>query len=213
MSEELGKIEKPSVEEFRKGRRLYFIPLIYCWEGAPGEYVDRFNKYWEQVEDQIGTLELKLGNVTKILHELITASGEEGAEAISKLNDKSYEVAQKRLDRGAQTEALEDSELVAELMDWNRCLSIGLQSQKAFTSIYSSYLEVSKKRNEFITRQIDEVLNTDETGLLFMSEGHQIQFPKDIDVFYVAPPGLDEIKRWLRDNQAKQKEEAPEKER
>ena len=27
---------------------------------------------------------------------------------------------------------------------------------------------------------------------------HQVQFPPDIEVFYVAPPALDEIKRWFR---------------
>ena len=31
-----------------------------------------------------------------------------------------------------------------------------------------------------------------------MREGHQLQFPSDIEVFYVAPPALDEIKRWSR---------------
>jgi hypothetical protein len=25
-----------------------------------------------------------------------------------------------------------------------------------------------------------------------------VQFTADIEVFYVSPPGLDEIKRWLR---------------
>ncbi len=206
MSDELGQIEKPSVEEFRRGRKLYFVPLIYRGKEAPSEYVERFNNYWKQVEDQISTLELKLGNVNKILHELITANSEEGADAIKELNDKSYEIVKKRLDKGAQIEALEDSELVAELMDWGRCLSVGLQSQKVFTSIYGSYTEVSKSRNEYIAKQINEMLDANEIGLLFMVEGHQIQFPQDIEVFYIAPPGLDEIKRWLRDNQAKQEE-------
>jgi hypothetical protein len=32
-----------------------------------------------------------------------------------------------------------------------------------------------------------------------MREGHQVQFPSDIQVFYVAPPSLDEIKRWLKE--------------
>jgi hypothetical protein len=209
VSEELGQIEKPSVEEFRSGRKLYFVPLIYCGKEALSEYVERFNDYWKQVDDQISALELKLGNVHKILHELITANGEEGAKAIEELNDKSYEIVKKRLDAGAQIEALEDSELVAELMDWSRCLSVGLQSQKAFTSIYGSYTEASKSRNEYIAKQINEMLNADEIGLLFMREGHQVQFPQDIEVFYVAPPGLHEIRRWLRDNQPKQEEEAP----
>jgi len=31
-----------------------------------------------------------------------------------------------------------------------------------------------------------------------MREGHQLQFPSNIQILYVAPPTLDEIKRWLR---------------
>ena len=45
MAEELGKIQKPSVEKFKKGRKLYFIPLLYQGEDAPAEYLDLFNKY------------------------------------------------------------------------------------------------------------------------------------------------------------------------
>jgi hypothetical protein len=29
-----------------------------------------------------------------------------------------------------------------------------------------------------------------------ISERHQVQFPTDIEVFYVAPPALDEFRRW-----------------
>ncbi len=83
----------------------------------------------------------------------------------------------------------------------------GLQNQKVFTQIYQSFTEASKKRNEYIIRQLDETLKADETGILFMREGHQLQFPPDIQVFYVAPPALDEINRWLRDHQAKPPED------
>ena len=65
------------------------------------------------------------------------------------------------------------------------------------------WLEASKKRNERIASQIDETLNEDESGILFMREGYQIQFPSEIEVFYVAPPALDEIKRWFRDRETK----------
>ena len=36
-----------------------------------------------------------------------------------------------------------------------------------------------------------------EIGLLLIREGHQVQFPSDIEVFYIAPPSLDAIKRWV----------------
>jgi len=202
MPKKLGKIEKPSAEEFKGGRKLYFIPLIYCGTEAEAEYLEKFNRYWDQVENQMNDLELKLGQVSKIYHELIPMGSEDGIKTIKEIHDKSYEIVKNRLDKGAQLEATEDSELLTEFIDWSRCLAMGLQNQRVFTQVYESYVEASKKRNEHITKQIDETLKADEIGILLMREGHQVQFPADIQVFYVAPPTLDEIKRWLRDREA-----------
>ena len=41
-----------------------------------------------------------------------------------------------------------------------------------------------------------------------MRENHQVQIPADIQVFYVAPPALDEIKRWLREHENKSDRES-----
>lgn len=207
MAEELGKIEKPLAEDFRKGRKLYFVPLIYGGEEPPAEYLDKFKRYWEQVAKQISELELKLGKVNRVYHELISAGGEDGSKAINELNDSSHNIVQTCLDKGAQLEALEENDLLTEFMDWSRCLVIGLQNQKVLTKVYESYLEVSKKRNEYIAGKIDETLQTDEIGILLMRENHQVQFPPDIQVFYVAPPALDEVKRWLRERETKSEEE------
>jgi hypothetical protein len=206
MAEELGKIEKPSVEDFKRGRKLYFVPLIYCSEEPPKEYVEKFNQYWEQVEKQITELELKLGKINRIYHELIPSGGEDGSTAIKELNDKSYKIVQTCLDNGAQLEAVEEVDLLTEFMDWSRCLIVGLQNQKVLTRVYESYTEVSKKRNEYIASKIEETLQTDEIGILLMRENHQVQFPSDIQVFYVAPPALDDIKRWLREHGARSEE-------
>ena len=203
MSEELGKIEKPLAEQFKAKRKLYFVPLIYCGKEPSSEYLEKFDKYWNQVENQMNNLELKLGKVDKIYHELIPVGGDDGFKVIKELNDKSYQIIKNRLEKNAQLEAIEESELLTEFMDWSRCLAVGLQNQKVFTKIYECYTEVSKKRNEHIAKQIDETLKEDETGVLFMREEHQVQFPSDMQVFYVAPPALDEVKRWLRDLEAK----------
>jgi hypothetical protein len=40
-----------------------------------------------------------------------------------------------------------------------------------------------------------------------MRENHEVQFPPDIQVFYIAPPALDEMKRWLRERQGKPENE------
>lgn len=207
MSQELGKIEKPQTEEFKKGRKLYFVPLIYCEKEPQAEYLERFNKYWNQVENQVSSLELKLGKIDKIYHELIVVGGEDGVKVIKDLNDKSYQIVENRLDKGTQLEATEEAEILTEFMDWSRCLVLGLQNQKVFTKVYEYYTEASKKRIEHIAKKIDETLKEDEVGVLFMREGHQVQFPSDIKVFYVVPPALDEIKRWLRDREAKSQRE------
>ena len=207
MSEELGKVEKPAVEEFREGRKLYFVPLVYCGQEAEEDYREKYDRYWEQVEDQISDLELKLGKVGKIYHELIVVGGDDGVNMIKDLNDRSYQIVNNRLEKEAQLEATEEGGLLTEFMDWSRCLSIGLQTPEVFAKVYQFYAEAGQKRNENITKKIDETLKADEIGILLMREGHQVQFPSDIQIFYVAPPALDEIKRWLRDRQAKLQEE------
>jgi len=56
MAEELGKIEKPSVEEFKSGRKLYFVPLVFRGKESPADYLEKFNKYWDQVGNQVSEL-------------------------------------------------------------------------------------------------------------------------------------------------------------
>lgn len=201
MSEELGKIERPSVGEFKVGRKLYFVPLIFTPRKPPADLQEKVNSYWDQVEAQVANLEVKLGSVNKVYHELVPVGGEDGAKAVEELSKGSYKIAKARLEKGAELQPIEDGGLLAEFMDWSKCLVIGLQSEKAITRVYEFYLEAQKERNEYIAKQIDETLKNGETAIVLMREGHQVQFPSDIQVFYVAPPGLDEIKRWLRERE------------
>jgi hypothetical protein len=203
MAEELGKIEKPPVTDFEGGRKLFFVPLILSNQEFPQEYLDKCLLYWEQVDLQISSLEIKLGNVTRIFHELIPESGEKGVQQIKDLKLGSLQIVQNRIERGALLEATEDHDILAELMDWSRCLSLGLQSQKVFSKIYESYNEVHDRRNDFISKKIQDTLKENESSMLIMAEGHHIQFPSDVKVFYIAPPELDDIKRWIRDYEAK----------
>lgn len=203
MSEELGKIEKPLAEGFKSVRKLYFVPLIYCGREPEADYLEKFTNYWSQVETQISELEHKLGSVSRIYHELIPVGDDEGVKAVKELNEKSHQIIKNRMGKGAVFEAIEASELLTEFIDWSNCLVLGLQNQSVITRVYEFYTEASKKRNEYIARRIDETLKADESGILFMREGHHIQFPSNVEVFYIAPPALDQFKRWLRERSAK----------
>lgn len=198
MAQELGKIEKPAVEGYKQARKLFFVPLIFSPKDVQGELFEKIFKYWDQVESQLSNLEMKLGVVKRVYHELVPVGGEEGCKIIEELNSTSYGIVKARVDKGAELHALEDADLLTESMDWTRCLAVGLQNQKVFDKVYQFYTEAHKKRNEHIAKIIDETLKEGETGILLMREGHQVQFPANIEVFYISPPELDEIKRWLR---------------
>jgi hypothetical protein len=210
MAQELGKIEKPSAEEYRAARKLFFVPLLFTPRQLEGELFEKVFKYWDQVESQLSNLELKLGIVKKVYHELVPVGGEEGSKIIEELNSTSYGIVKARLDKGAQLEPLENADLLTESMDWTKCLAIGLQNQKVFDKVYEAYLQAQTKRNEHIAKMINDTLKEGEVGILLMREGHQVQFPADIQVFYVSPPGLDDIKRWLRTREVEAEKEAGE---
>ncbi|OGO00504.1 MAG: hypothetical protein A2Y58_00330 [Chloroflexi bacterium RBG_13_51_52] len=211
MAEELGKIEKMPVEDFKKGRKFFFVPFVYFGEGLTDEYKKKVNQYWEQVEKQITELSLKLGEVNVIYHELIAASGEDGVASLKELNKQGYKVVKTCLEKNARLEALENADLLTEFMDWSRCLVIGLQNPRVISKVYECYSEVTKKRNESIAQKINETLKENEIAIVLMRENHQVQFPSDIQVFYISPPALDEIKRWLREQEHKAGEETKEK--
>jgi anthranilate phosphoribosyltransferase len=86
---------------------------------------------------------------------------------------------------------------------------MGLYSRKALEMVAEAYEKCSVKRFEYIGRRIDETLQKGEAAMLFIREGHMVHFAKDIEVFSVAPPALDDIHRWLRDR-SKQTEEKDE---
>jgi hypothetical protein len=205
MAEELGKIEKLDVEQYGL-RKLYVVPLLFSGADAPADYKEKLERYWREVNEQIANQEVKVGKIKRIYHESMSVGGEEGLKIIGEINPLSYLIAKDKFDCGAVFEATEQAELAEECMDWERCLMIGLFSQKALETVAEAYKQCARKRYEYIGRRIDETLQQGETAMLFIREGHLVQFARDIEVFSVAPPALDDVHRWLRDR-SKQNEE------
>ena len=205
MSEQLGKIERPDAEQFTGKRKLYLVPLIFSGEEAPSEYIEKFNLYWEQASQQVANLESQTGKVSHIYHESISLAGEEGLKVVEKLNPYCYKIVNDKCQSGAVLETTEDKELVEESIDWERCLLMGFVSQKVAKMVSEFYIDASKKRYEYIAQIIDETLEDTEAGILFIREGHRVQFPQNIEVFSIAPPALDEIHRWYRDRSSTDK--------
>ena len=202
MAEELGKIEKLDVDQFGL-RKLYVVPLFFSGTDAPPDYKEKLERYWREVNEQIANQEVKVGKIKRIYHESMSVGGEEGLKIIEEINKLSYLIAKDKFDCGAVFGATELAELADECMDWERCLLMGLFSQKAMETVAEAYKQCSRKRYEYIGHRIDETLQRGEAAMLFIREGHMVQFAKDIEVFSVAPPALDDIHRWLRDRSKK----------
>ncbi len=209
-SQELGKLEKPEAAKFKKGRKLIFVPLLFAPSENETELVNLHKKYWHQVSEQINNLESKLSDITKIYHEYICLDGEDAVNEIDRMGAGTYEVIKPLVSKGAKVMAAESAELLSEFMDWNRCLSTRITNQKVLTKLVEFYNESLKNREEWIGKSVDLTLGDDEFGLLFMRENNKVQFPSDIEVFYVAPPSLDEIKRWVREKKSAPSSVVPE---
>lgn len=195
MEEALGKIEKPEAKSYKGKRIIYFIPLIFI--PKDDELLKIVNRYWEEVRAKLLDLEEKVEGVKRIYYALIPVGGKEGLKIIEEFK-AGYQIIKDRVDKGATLEVIEDKELLTEFMDWRRCLSIGLQNQKVLNIISKHYEDVQEKRYEYISKRIDETLKANEAGMLLMEEEHQIQFSKDVNVFYILPPSLEELKQSLR---------------
>jgi hypothetical protein len=209
MAEELGKIEKLDLQQFGL-RKLYVVPLLFAGSEAPQDYRDKLEKYWREVNEQIANQEAKVGKIKRIYHETISVGGEEGLKIIEKISALSYLIAKDKFDCGATFEATELAELADECMDWERCLLMGFFSQKAAETVAGFYQQAATKRFEYIGRHIDETLQKNEAAILFIREGHMVQFASDIEVFSVAPPALDDIHRWLRNRSKSEEKDVPE---
>jgi len=77
MSETLGKMEKPEASQFKNGRKLFFVPLVFKPMEEDASLSELTAKYWGEAESQIANLESKLSDIKKIYHELLP--GEEAS--------------------------------------------------------------------------------------------------------------------------------------
>jgi hypothetical protein len=208
LAEILGKVEKPAAGKFLGMRKLYLVPLVFSGKDAPGDYREKVALYWQQADEQLDNLEKRIGRVRKIYHESLTLGGDEGLKLVERFNEDGFPLVKKRCALGAELVATEDMELFARSLDWGNCLRV-VMSREVFQKVSEFYREASESRFEYISRRIADTLGEQEAGALFISEGHSVQFPPTMQVFYVSPPALDDIHHWFRERAGAQ--EQPEK--
>ena len=143
-----------------------------------------------------------------VYHESVTAGESEGLEQLRAGDLRSHAFVSLKCESGAVLEATEDIEILLETLDLQRCLMIPMASPNVASRLQEWHAEANHRRYEHIADRIDSTLEEDGVGLLLISERHQVQFPPDIEVFYVSPPALDEFRRWLQNWAARQQQAA-----
>ena len=199
MTTPLTQMPKPEAAQFSGRRKLFLVPIFLFPPDSPDDATQLLERYWTEVRDQIQNLERSLGAVRYVFHETIYAGGEDGLKMVEVMNPFGCSFIQALCGAGALLEATEDQAVVEEHSDWQRCLSIGLMSEKVMNLAITGIQETTQQRFDYIGQRISETLQENEVGVLFISEGHRVQFPIDVQVFFVAPPALDALRRWIGD--------------
>ena len=196
---ELGKIDRPDAEIFAGKRKLYCVANIYSIEDAPDDYMELFNKYWDEVAQQIEKIEAA-GKIKKIFCEIIYNQEDESLNILAQINERIPQIIKKKLEEGGALFPLETKEIFGPLTDWGNCLRV-VYTKDVFTKVLEFYTEFSNKRFQHILGTIDNNLSEAEAGLLIMRDEDRakLQFPNDIEVFLVTPPSYDDIIRWFRE--------------
>ena len=193
----LSQFPKPEAGQYSGRRKLFLVPTFAMYPGGEDEERALLDRYWSEVRDHVHNLERSLGPVVRVYHESLFADGEEGMRLLEQLNPSGYSFISAMCQSTAELVATEDRATVEEHFDWQRCLTIGLISEAVQNAAVEGYRRTAQSRNEQVRQRIDATLAEGETGALFISEDHGVQFPADVQVFYVAPPALDALKRWL----------------
>ena len=198
MSQELGRLDRPSALQFVGKKKLLLLPLIQAPNSDESEVKAILDKFWLQAEQQIDSLSAALGPIQYVFHETVTEDGESGLKQLEMFSSTSYEMVKSKIQSGSSLISVEDPELLMENLDLRRLLMMPLSSHTVAARIQDWFSENSKARNEGIANIIKDSIQSNEVGILLISDGHQVQFPADLEVFYVAPPALDEFRQWLQ---------------
>ena len=195
----LGSTGKAEAQQFDRKRKLFLVPLVTIPPQLEEQISELADTHWGQIREQLQNLEKSLGTIRHVFHELIHDEGEAGVQLLSQISPRSASLVKEITDSSGNLEQTEDQHLLFELSDWQRCLSMGLVSQKVSSLASESYQTAMNDRYVHIGAKIDEVLEEDGVAALFIAEDHRVQFPSDIQVFYVSPPTQNQLKQSVLD--------------
>jgi len=154
------------------------------------EHIKTVEGFWDVVSHYFDSIDV---SGMKIYQDGMVAGGEVGQKIVeegAKSGSKNYELVSELLKRGAILVKTEDFKLVKKERD--RLIAITQVKSLPEKLIAFMKYKVTKnrllnKRDEFIARRIEETLNQDGTGIIFIGAFHNIKerLPKDVRIMEI----------------------------
>jgi len=187
-------------------RKLLYVPIIHMEPDLGSEataidsksaslfgeerwakHKESVAKFWERIADYFATVDT---SALKIYQDGLPADGALGrkiVEEAAKRGSKNHQIILSLMDRGAEITKTEDPSLLQEEYEYitglTRSRSI---SEKTIASARYKLRknQLTRERDKFVAKTIDETLKEGETGVLFLGSYHNIfpYLPKDIVV-------------------------------
>lgn len=154
------------------------------------EHIKTVESFWDELSHYFDSIDV---SGMKIYQDGMVVGGKVGQKIVeegAKSGSKNYELVSELLKRGAILVKTEDFKLVKKERD--RLIAITqVKSLPEKLIVFMKY-KVTKnrllnKRDEFIARRVEETLNQDETGIIFIGAFHNIKerLPKDIRIMEI----------------------------
>ena len=190
-------------------RSLLIIRLVQPFPGLEG-YDTMLSNYWSAVKTQVNRHAMTSGPIRRVFIETVTGRGEDAVVQLQQMNPQGASLVRGLVASGAIVEEFEDTELLAELIDWGQCASQNLMSDKVRTVVQSGQIEAAGVRDDHLRKRLNDAIGDDETSVV-LAVSAQLPIPDRIERFIVSPPELDQLERWLREKMEEARREMMER--
>lgn len=190
-------------------REIIYIPIIHSEidlgsvsEELKREYIKRYGEgkwlehtriiedFWGRVRKEILSLPLDYNRV-KLYQDGLPNCGRE-LEIVKKLaaeGSENHGLLKELVERGGKLIGTEDPQLLLEEYKRIKEGLRGIASSKVYNPKFSTYDEITLRRDRYIAQRINVTLKEGETGLLFMGVIHKTaeMLSPDIKIRYLLP--------------------------
>lgn len=196
-TKELGSVGAADDGDLLTARKVYIVTMVQPSAGAPEGFEERYDAYWNAVDRQVTQLEAKAGVVARVFFEGVVGGGDDAMLMVQQSNPGAHRVVRKRVSAGAVFEEYEDTSLFGKVVDWGRCLHIGLIDADVADEIQGKYDEATVKRMGHLQKRLAEGILDSEAALVFGGDPG-IELPDGVEKILVSPPELDALERWVK---------------